>query len=165
VLPAAEHEAGHLIVAHHFGAQAMGITIGFDPARSLVGLTLAALYRARTFPVELDCIVKAAGPAADILYGGGYNELGASGDLKDIEKLTGEASLEPHLEKAKNILRQQEAQVKCIAAALRAGLDSPEVRVMYELPNQTVCALLLDEAQVLICLQCGGIPIQTKESK
>jgi hypothetical protein len=158
MLPAAEHEAGHIIAAYHLKARVLGIAIGFLPERSMAGMFLQALYGWEGTPQESErefqCIVNAAGPAADILFRGGFTEQAASGDLADIKTMTGRAELEPYLGKAKTLLSGYAGQFQCIARALQDAIDSDEERIMQQLPTGTVGALLLDEAQLLQCLAC-----------
>jgi hypothetical protein len=152
VLPAAEHEAGHIIAAHHFGARVLGIAVGFIPELEQRGMFLQALYRSEDWPVETHCIVKAAGPAADIVYFGSFSEKGASKDLADIEELTGNKSLDPYLTKAQEILVGYKDQFGCMTAALRASLQNGEQRILGRLPDNRIGALLLSEDQLMMCL-------------
>lgn len=154
IFAAAEHEAGHIIAAHHLGARVLGIALGFIPARSQKGMFLQAIYGWGKPSTEVECIVKAAGPAADILYHGECTEIAASGDLHDIEILTGKSSFEPYLEKAKIILRQHGTEFQSIVDALQTSLDSPEQRTLERLPNESIGTLLVDEAQLLGHLRC-----------
>ncbi|MGC2465339.1 MAG: hypothetical protein WA517_09100 [Candidatus Acidiferrum sp.] len=123
MLPAAEHEAGHIIAAYHLKARVLGIAVGFLPERGQAGMFLQALYGWEGTPqeseLEFECIVKAAGPAADLLFRGGFTERAASGDLADIKDMTGRAELEPFLGKAKAILSGYAKEFDCIA---RSGL-------------------------------------------
>jgi hypothetical protein len=157
ILPAAEHEAGHIIAAYHLGARVLGIALGFMPEREQRGMFLLALYGSKDSPVKTQCIVKAAGPAADILFQGGLDEAGASGDLRDIELLTGRKSFDPYLEVAKDILARYSNEFRCITSALRLSLDIQE-RTLGVLPDNHIGVLLLDEAQLMECLRksCGN---------
>lgn len=152
MLPAAEHEAGHVIVAHHHHARVLGIAVGFIPELEQRAMFLQALYAWKDWSIETQCVVKAAGPAADMLYLGEFGEQGASGDLRDIEHLTGKASLEPYLGIAKEILAGYPAQFKCIATLLHESLENVEERTLGFLPDHRIGALLLDEAQLSQCL-------------
>jgi hypothetical protein len=156
MLPAAEHEAGHIIAAYHLKARVLGIAVGFLPERSQDGVFLQALYGWEGVPLESEreseCIIKAAGPAADILFRGGFTEQAASGDLADIKTMTVRAELEPYLGKAKTILSGYAGQFQCIARALQDAIDSDEERIMQRLPTGTIGSLLLDEPQLLQCL-------------
>src|ERR1019366_847072 len=152
MLPTAEHEAGHIIAAHHHNARVLGIGVGFIPELELRGMFLQALYACKEWSIESQCVVKAAGPAADMLYLGGFGENEASGDLRDIEHLTGKASLEPYLGMAKEILAGYPAQFKSITTLLRESLENVEERALAVLPNNRIGALLLDEAQLMQCL-------------
>jgi hypothetical protein len=152
MVPAAEHEAGHVIAAYHHGARVLGIAVGFIPERDQQGMFLQALYQWKDWSIDTQCVVKAAGPAADELYRGGFSGKGASVDLRDIALLTGKASLEPYLGMAKEILAGYPNKFKCIAAALRKSIDSVPERTLGLLPDSRVGAMLLDEAQLMQCL-------------
>ena len=90
VIPAAGHEAGHAVVAHHYCARVIGIAVGFISERTHQGVLVHAIYEDKSdWSIETRCVVKAAGPAADSLIGGEINEQGASGSLQDIQALTG----------------------------------------------------------------------------
>lgn len=152
ILPAAEHEAGHIIAAHHFNARVLGIGVGFRPGLSREDeLLVQAFHDVHELSVETHCVVKAAGPASDILFHGGLNEQAASVDLREIEMLTGEATLEPYLEQAKNILARYPNEFRCIASSLRRSLETHGYREPYEW-GSSVGILLLDETQLLNCL-------------
>jgi len=163
MLPAAEHEAGHIIAAYHLKARVLGIAVGFLPERAKQAVFLQALYgwnenSAEASDLQSQCIVKAAGPAADFLFRGGFTEQDASGDLADIKALTGQAEFEPFFGKAKTILSGYAREFDCIARALRAAIDSDAELTMQLLPTKTVGALLLDEPQLLRCLSVGSVP-------
>lgn len=79
VLPAVEHEIGHIVAAAHFGAMVFGIGLGPISERSTEGWFFQAIYGWEAVSVETKCIVFAAGPAADLLYRGSVDERGASG--------------------------------------------------------------------------------------
>jgi hypothetical protein len=76
ILPAVEHEIGHIVAAAHFGAVIFGIGVGFIPERSTDGMLFQAIYGWEECPAETQCIVKAAGPAADLLYRGRIDDEG-----------------------------------------------------------------------------------------
>jgi hypothetical protein len=152
MLPALEHEAGHIAAAYHYGARLLGIGVGFMPERNQQGMFMVALYQSEDWTIETHCVVKAAGPAADVLFFGGFSEKGASGDLADIEGLTGKASLDPYLGVAKEILATYAEQIKCIAAALRERLENVEERRLGTLPGGRIGALILDESQLMQCV-------------
>jgi hypothetical protein len=83
MIPAAGHEAGHGVVAHHYGARVIGIAVGFIPERRHQGMLLHALHEDKSdWSTETRCVVKAAGPAADLLIRDAINEQGASGNLQ-----------------------------------------------------------------------------------
>jgi hypothetical protein len=150
LIPAAGHEAGHGVVAHHYGARVIGIAIGFIPARQHQGMLFHAIYEHRSdWSTETQCVVKAAGPAADLLFRGEINEQAASGDLHDIADLTGTASLEPYLSKAKDILIARRKELARITAALRQKLLKAEERYLVPMSEGRVGALLLDESELM----------------
>jgi len=150
LLPSAEHEAGHVIAAHHLNARVLGIAIGFAPDEKQ--MFLQTLYQWKDSTVEDKCVVKAAGPAADILFNGGPDEQSARRDLQDIENLTGRASLEPFLGTAKSILAGYASEFRCITKAFRNALGLEEERSLGVLPGGDFGALLLDDGQLLKCL-------------
>jgi hypothetical protein len=156
VLRAVGHEAGHIIAAHHHRARVVGICIGFIPERNRQGMFIQALYESKDWSVETCCVVKAAGPAADLLYQGGFSDESASGDLRDIERLTGRASLEPYLSMAKEILVRYPTQFRCIIAALSKAIETAEDCVLEVLPDNNVGAFLLDGEQLMKCLDDTG---------
>jgi hypothetical protein len=92
-----------------------------------------------------------------LLIRGEISDSGASGDLHDIEALTGTASLEPHLSAAKEILLERRVQLGRITAALRENLWGAEERYLGPLPNNHVGAWLLDESQLMQCLNAAPI--------
>lgn len=118
-LPAVEHEVGHIVAAAHFGVIPIGIGIGLIPERSQ-SFHFQVVYGWEGWSTETRCIVSAAGPAADLIYRGAVNEAGASGDLNDIEALTGLRSLEPYLLKAQEILSKYNNEIVWTAAQLRS---------------------------------------------
>jgi hypothetical protein len=87
------------------------------------------------------------------LYLGGFGEKEASGDLRDIEQLTGTASLEPYLSRAKEILARYPTQFKSITTLLRESLENVEERTLGVLPDGRIGTLLLDETQLMQCLE------------
>jgi hypothetical protein len=151
ILRAAGHEAGHAIVAHHFGARVLGIGISFMPERNQVGMFLNAQYGWKGWSIDTRCVVMAAGPAADALYQGGFDDLSASGDLQDIKSLTGKASLEPYLGVAKGIVSAHPAKMKRIVADLGDEIARVEQRRLEILPDKHVGTFLLDEEQLVSC--------------
>ena len=116
------------------------------------GMFLQALYLSNDWSIEIQCVVKAAGPAADVLYFGRFSEEGARGDLRDIEQLTGNAGLEPYLSTAQEILAGYRTQFKCLTTLLRETLENFEDRTLGILPGGRVGTLLLEESQLMQCL-------------
>ena len=152
MVPAAEHEAGHIVAAHHLNARVLGIAVGFRPDLSHRDMFLQALYVGKGLTVANQCVVKAAGPAADILFHGEFDEVGARGDLQDVEALTGQPTLAPYLDEAKRILKLYPTEFKCIASALRRSFEAEADRSMGLLPGNYMGTLLLDDMQLMECL-------------
>lgn len=151
---AAEHEIGHAIVAHP-QARIFGIGIGFPPERRHLGggILMSAEYGWDDDPgLSVQCVVKAAGPAADRLIRGTVDDKGARGDLDDIEALTGGRTLEPYLTAATEILRRRQQQLTFGAAMLRSILQVPRDRSLSVQRNGRLGALFLDEIRLLKCL-------------
>jgi hypothetical protein len=151
ILPAVEHEIGHIVAAAHFGASTVGIGFGPISERTTDGWFFQAIYGWEAVPVETRCIVLAAGPAADLVYRGRVDEEGASGDLRDIEALTGVRSLEPYLSRATELLQKYRSEIAWVGERLRAALTDGEWRRMIRLPNGRLVALFIDEAALREC--------------
>ena len=151
ILPAVEHEIGHIVAAAHLGALIIGIGLGPISERSMDGWFFQAIYGWETAPVETRCIVLAAGPAADLLYRGRIDEGGASGDLDDIARLTGTRSLDPYLERATELLSGYRSEIAWVAERLRTALTDGESRRMIRLPNGRLVALFIDEPTLREC--------------
>jgi hypothetical protein len=148
MLRAAEHEVGHAIVAHHYQARVFGIGVRM-PARGQNGMTLFALYGSNGWSIETQCVVKAAGAAADVLYHGGFDDESASGDLRDIESLTGIAALEPYLSTAKQLLSGYADKLERTVTALRNAIVGPQQRTFEILPDNRVGTYFLNERELL----------------
>jgi hypothetical protein len=151
ILPAVEHEICHIVAAAHFGAVIIGIGVGFIPERSTDGMFFQAIYGWEECPAETQCIVKAAGPAADLLYRGRIDDGGAKEDLNDIEALSGVRSLEPYLSQATELLSGYRSEITWVAERLRASLSDGQWRRMIRLPNGRMVALFIDEATLREC--------------
>jgi hypothetical protein len=151
ILPAVEHEIGHIVAAAHYGAVIFGIGVGFIPERSTDGMLFQAIYGWEECPAETQCIVKAAGPAADLLYRGRIDDEGAKGDLNDIEALSGVRSLEPYLSQAAELLSGYRSEIAWVAERLRAALTDGQWKRMIRLPNGRMVALFMDEAKLREC--------------
>lgn len=151
ILPAVEHEIGHIVAAAHFGAVIIGIGLGFIPQITIDGILFQAIYGWEDCPMETQCIVKAAGPAADLLYRGRIDEGGAKGDLDDIEALSGVRALEPYLTRATELLAGYQSEIAWIAERLRAALSDGQCRRMVPLPNGQMVALFMDETKLREC--------------
>ncbi len=149
--PSGVHEAGHVLAAKLLGGTVVGIAISVIPERAREGLFVNSIYGFQSAPVEVQCVVKAAGPAADCLFQGGLSEIAASGDLRDIEGLTGISSLEPYLTMATELLGPHESKVRLIASKMLANLSKVHDSSLRPLPNGWVGAMLLDETELLAC--------------
>jgi len=146
MIPAAEHEAGHAIAARHFGGRVFGIAVGFIPEQDKRGMFFQVIYDHDDWPIVTQCVVKTAGPAADLLSNRPICERGASVDLKDIENLTGIRSFDPYLEQAKRLLHGYSQELEAVSAEIRKELTSPRDRYLGLLPNGRIGSLLIDEA-------------------
>jgi hypothetical protein len=151
ILPEVEHEIGHIVAAAHFGAMIFGIGLGPISERSTDAWFFQAIYGWESVPVETKCIVFAAGPAADLLYRGRVDDRGASGDLNDIEALSGVRSPEPYLNRATELLSGYRTEIVWVAERLRAALTDGEWRRMIRLPNGRLVALFIDEVNLREC--------------
>jgi hypothetical protein len=150
VLRGLGHETGHAIAARHHHARVWGIAFRYMSDQHRGPMVLETLYESKDWSIETCCVVKAAGPAADLLYQGGFSDESASGDSHDIENLTGHGSLEPYLTTAKEILIKYPTQFPRITTALRKAIET-EDRVLEELPDNAIGAWLLDEGQLAEC--------------
>ena len=148
---AVEHEVCHLIAAAHYQAVLFGIGIGFLPERGTGGVFIQAIYGWENCPVETQCIVAAAGPAADMLFRGSIDDSAASGDLADIERMTGVRSLEPHLSAAKELLSRYPKEIAWASDLLRNELASGNERNFERLPNGKLVAMIVDAEQLRAC--------------
>ncbi len=151
MFPSVEHEVGHIVAAAHHGAYVMGIGVGFIRKPTRRGLFFQAIYGWESCPTNIQCLVKAAGPAADLLYRGTIDESGASGDLTDIEILSGVRSLEPYLSDAQRLLSGYANEISWIAQRVKCALADGSWRRMVELPNGSHAAFLIDEAELSRC--------------
>lgn len=156
MLPSAEHKAGHIVAAHSLEAPVLGIAVGFLVTATQQAIFLQALYRSKDLSVHDKCVVKAAGAAADVLFHGAFDEQGAERDLQDIKALTGQASFEPYLGTAKDILSRRKKEFRCITNALRSSLQSEVERTLGPLPGGDFGVLPLGQAELAQCL--GPLP-------
>ncbi len=121
-----EHEPGHAVAAHHSGAMLIGIAVGFLPARHGMFLYTAFGWGSEERPdfhtptIEEQCVIKAAGPAAELMLRGSYDEKGASEDLNDIGRLTDNLtpSFAPYMPRATSLLRAHEEEIRKITSFL-----------------------------------------------
>jgi hypothetical protein len=126
-----EHEPGHTVAAHHSGAMIIGIAIGFLPVRNGMFLYSSYGWGSQERPdvhaptIEEECIVKAAGPAAELIFHGSYDPQGASGDLQDIAGLTGipNPSFDPYMARAQHLLRAHEEEVRAISILMERRIN------------------------------------------
>jgi hypothetical protein len=151
ILPAVEHEVGHVVAAAHHGATIIGIGVGFVNKRGRNGIFFQAVYGWEEVTKEVECIVKAAGPAADLMFRGQIDNDGASGDLADIEQLSGQKSLDAYLAPAQEILARYQPEIGWLSARLRASLVDGKRRVMISLPNGQMTALFIDQEDLEQC--------------
>ncbi len=153
ILPGVEHEVGHIVAAAHYAAVLIGIGVGFVQKPGRNGMFFQAVYGWEKDEVskEVECVVKAAGPAADLIFHGRIDDAGASGDLADIELISGTRSLEPHLSQAKDILNRYRPEIVWLSARLRAALLNEQWRRMVPLPNGQMIALFIDRADLNEC--------------
>jgi hypothetical protein len=151
MFPAVEHEIGHIIAAAHCQAMLFGIGVGFLPERGKDGIYFQAIYGWENCPVETQCVVAAAGPAADLLYRVAIDKKDATGDLADIERMTGVRALEPYLTAAKEILSRYPDEITWASNLLRKELTSDAQRNFIRLPNGKLVALLVTEEQLRAC--------------
>jgi hypothetical protein len=153
LVASAVHEAAHIVAAHHLGGVVVGIAISQMPGNEAVGLFVNAIYGFESFQVDSECLVKAAGPAAEILFQGACSEITAREDVLDIEKLTGTASLEPYLTRAMELLRGHELEVKAVAAKMRENLGKIDNSTLGPLPNGWRGVLLVGSDELGLCLK------------
>jgi hypothetical protein len=149
ILPSAEHEAGHIVAAHHLNARVRGIAVGFVSYGTQGQMFLQALYSWKVSTIQDKCVVKTAGPAADLFFHGEFDQEGVKRDLQDIQGLSGETSFDPYLEPAKAIIALRERECRCVANALRHEIGLDVERTLEVGRDNCVQALLLDEAQLL----------------
>jgi hypothetical protein len=152
ILPALHHEAGHIIAAHHFQGAVYGIAIALNPARSSEGLTFQAMYEPINWTLRSRCIVKAAGPAADLKYRGAIDEAGASGDIHDIEGLTGISSLGPYIEAATAVLDGHGGALERVVVELQKAITGKGPRYSRLLPGGDLGVVLVDANRLRNCL-------------
>jgi hypothetical protein len=152
ILPSAEHEAGHITAAHHLNARVLGIAVGIVSNGIQGQWILQSVYSWKGSTIEDKCVVKAAGPAADLFFHGEFDKEGAKRDLEDIRRLSGETSFDPYLEPAKAIIALREQECRCLANVLRHAIALDVERTLDVYPDKDVVTFLLDEAQLLRCL-------------
>lgn len=154
ILPSAEHEAGHAVIAGDMGARVYGVGIGFIPKSQASGsMFLVTLYSPEDWSTTTHCTVKAAGPAADLIYWGKFDEAAARKDLSDIEALTGTASFEPYLTKAAELLSTRTDALDCVADRIRRALAVDFEYRVDTLPGGQRGAMLVGEAELLECFR------------
>lgn len=155
ILRSAEHEAGHLIAAYHLGATEFRISLVFLVA--LQSVALKATYTGSNPDIHAQCVILAAGPAAEVLLHGAFDETGATFDLQQIEELSGVASLAPYLDEAKDILIEYSAETHCIADALASALAVDRTYTLEKLANGQMGIVLLGESRLADCLSPCGV--------
>ena len=104
------HEVGHALVALHFGARVHGIAMADWPD----GLCPMAIYEtALSMPVADRCTIYAAGPAAELIANGNFGQAGARKDRQDVTECDPDADFETLVERARGILSQCKAGLRC----------------------------------------------------
>jgi hypothetical protein len=149
----------------------IGIAIGFLPERHGMFLYSSFGWGSPGRPdyhrptIEEECIVKTAGPGAELLFHGSFGEQGASGDLQDIGALTNSPSpsFTPYMDKAQQFLRTHDEEVRTVSHLLetrmkeRAGIV-PSVapdndRTLVRLPNGRMGDWILSDADLMPLLK------------
>jgi hypothetical protein len=151
ILPGVEHEVGHIVAAAHYGATLVGIGVGLVRKEGRNGMFFQAAYGWEGVSKEVECVVKAAGPAADLIFRGQIDEEGASGDLTDIAQISGKRSLEPYLSQAQELLNRYRPEIEWLSARLRTALLDGQWRRMIPLPNGQMIALFVNESDLEEC--------------
>lgn len=167
ILKSVEHEPGHIVAARHLGAMIIGIAVGFMPERHGMFLYSSYGWGSQNHPdyhrstIEEECIVKTAGPAADLLFRGSTNTSGASGDLKDIGVLTNNPnpSFDPFMGKAQELLKAHSEEVQAISHLFetrikeRAEDSSTNRRTLIRLPDGRKGDWILSDADLMPLLK------------
>jgi hypothetical protein len=151
MLPGIEHEIGHIVAAAHHNATILGVGVGFIHKPDRSGFFFQSVYGWEAVTIEVQCVVKAAGPAADLMFRGRIDDAAASGDLADIEGLSGMKSLEPYLSEAQAILNRYRPEVGWLSARLRTALLDGQRRTMVLLPNGQSTAFFIDQRDLEDC--------------
>jgi hypothetical protein len=145
------HEAGHAVVASHHGANVLGIAFTIEPS----GYRVMALYNTPPpFFVNQLCAIYAAGSAGEQLVYGDYGMDGASGDLRDIDRVGGPLDYGTLVSRASGILESRRAQFDRIATLLRERLHGNEEITMDLMPHGRTGAILVSGSEVVESGHC-----------
>ena len=171
-----EHEPGHAVAAHHLGAMIIGIAVGFMPERKGMFFYTSFGWGSSNRPdyqrgaLEDECIVKTAGPAAEVIFHGSFDSLGASGDLQDIGVLTKNPSpsFSPYMDKAQQLLRAHDEELRSISylletrikerAGMLPGVTPIEPRTLVRLTDGRMGDWLLTDSDLLSVLKSTQTP-------
>jgi hypothetical protein len=167
MLKSIEHEPGHIVAAHHLGGMIIGIAVGFMPERQGMFLYSSYGWGGATRPdyhrptIEEECIVKTAGPAADLLFHGSFGTSEASGDLKDIGVLSNNPnpSFDPFMGRAQELLRAHNEEVQTISHLFETGIkeladaSTNNCRTLVRLPDGHMGDWMLSDADLLPVLK------------
>lgn len=148
ILPMIPHEAGHIEVALHFGADLAGIAVCLGK----VGFVAQAChYLPNDLSVDDRCTLLAAGSAGEELEIGHYTDAGASGDRRDLHQLCGrEVPYDPLVRRAKSILLQRKKNFDRVSALFKHRLlNTDEYLTMGMLPNGLMGAYVVPGKDIL----------------
>ncbi len=171
ILKSIEHEPGHIVVAHHLGGMIIGIAVGFMPERRGMFLYSSYGWGGTNRPdyhrptIEEECIVKTAGPAADLMFHGSFSKQNASGDLHDIGVLTNNPnpSFAPYMDKAQQLLQRHDEEVRTIShlletrikeqAGILPGVATNSYHTLVRLPDGRMGDWILSDANLMPLLK------------
>jgi hypothetical protein len=137
------HEVGHAEVATYFGARVRGIAL----TQTTGGLQAVAIYETRiAMPLEDRWIIKAAGPAGEVVAFGRYGVLGASIDRQHVRAIGYLDDFELLVQKATSILQTRRIRFDRLVSLLKQKIESNEVLTMEPLRRDKLGVYLLDEA-------------------
>jgi hypothetical protein len=120
-------------------------------------------YRRPT--IEEECIVKTAGPAADLMFHGSIGKSEASGDLKDIGVLSNNPnpSFDPYMDKTQKLLRAHDEEVRTIShlletriteqAGILPSVTTDDYRTLVRLPDGRMGDWILSDADLMPLLK------------
>ena len=139
------HEAGHAVVAAHFGADVLGIAFALETA----GFRAMALYNTPP-PSSVDdlSVIYAAGSAGEQLVYGEYGDVGALGDRKDLERVGATLDYPTLVSRAQDILDNRRAHFDRVTTLVTERLHSSQEIRMGLLPNGMEGAFILTASDV-----------------